>query len=156
MKKLLWAATALMVAMIGMSSCDKDKESEATIPYMGKCASVVYTDSGDVVYEEYIMGALESEAVALTGENSLFQQTAKIKETSAYIVELMCDQKAAAEYLDKVNKLTDSKIRFTLDELYGDSVNFDTLDAFNLNLELYGFAPSYGQWMKIGDFKWAP
>lgn len=156
MKKLMWAATAIMVAMIAMSSCDNDKDSEATIPYMGKCAAIAYADSGDVVYQEYIEGALGSEGIALTGENSLFQKSAKIKDTSAYIVELMCDQNAAAEYLDKVNKLTDKKLRFAMDELYGDSVNFDTLDAFNLTLELYGFAPSYGRWMKIGDFKWEP
>lgn len=135
MKNLFWTALALVGLLGGFAACsmDTDNEAEATVSYYGVCDGIVFADSGDVVYKPYISAAIATERMPLVGERSLFTEKAKTDDGYVQNAIVLCNQKAVDTYDHVLANVSAAYMRESLIVLYGDSVNFDTLDAFTVN-----------------------
>lgn len=141
MRKQFLTTLALVALICGIESCsmDTDNEAEASVSYIGMCDKIVFADSGDVAYVKYITSAISTERLPLVGEHSLFTEKAKTDDGYVQNAVAKCNQQAIDTYDHVLANVSSSYLRSTLITLYGDSVDFDTLDAFTIHYSLNSF-----------------
>ena len=140
MKKLFWIVTVGIVATLVPSACsmDTDDEAEATVPYMGVCDRIEFADSADFDYAPLIAQLIMTEKVPLTGDASLFTEEAKTNDGYVQNAIVLCNEKAIKTYDAMLAQVTPAYMRSQLVATYGDSIQFDSLDAFTIHYSLYG------------------
>lgn len=144
MKNLFWMVLAFVGLFGGFAACsmETDNEAEATMAYFGVCNDIVFADSGDVVYATYISDAIASERMPLVGNRSAFTEKAKTADGYVQNAIVQCNQQAIETYDHVIANVSSSYMRESLIVLYGDSVNFDTLDAFTIDYSLMSLVDS--------------
>lgn len=152
MKKLLFMAALMLAASFAFVSCNKDDESEARVPYQGKCDSIFFSDSADVVFEQYINDVFATKGIAFTGIQSLFYEEAKTNVSSVYYAQAVCDGQAKVTYENLLKTLTSNDVRKALVNTYGDSIDFSGLDNFDVVFGLYGIDVTNNIY-KVAEFR---
>ena len=147
MKKLFWIVTAGIVATLMPSACsmDTDNEAEATVPYMGLYDKIVFADSVDVDYEPFIVEIIATEQIPLTGDASVFSEKAKTDDGYVQNAIALCHEKAIKTYEGMLAQVSSAYLRSRLVATYGDSIQFDSLDAFTIHYNLYAMMQSSTQ-----------
>lgn len=140
MKRLLYVMV-LCLGMSGLVACsmDTDSESTVTIQYVGNCDSVVFVHAKDTVFEKYIRKVITSKTIPLVGDNSMFSETFTTEDEYIQNAIYNCNQKALKTYETMVKNVSSKMLLSTMETLYGDSVNFDSLGYYTIYYSLYGF-----------------
>lgn len=140
MRKLLWIVAAAICTSAAFTACsmDTDNEAEASVVYHGESDKIVFADSADIVYTDYINKVMETKQVPLTGVASVFTESARTDDGYVANAIALCHEKAIKTYDTAINGISSRQFRTALDATYGDSIDFDSLGTFTVNLSLYG------------------
>ena len=130
-------------------SMETDEEASATIPYVGYCDSVVFEQEQDTVFEPYIKAVIATKTIPLVGDNSMFTESYTTKDGIYQNAVANCNYQAMKTYEVMLDNVTPRIMRSTMVTLYGDSVDFDSLDRYTIYYSLYGFVNT--QDVKVGS-----
>ncbi len=148
MKKLLIAASLLIVSAFSFQSCLDDVNNEFSSKFVGVVDSIQYEDINDTAFNEHIVKAFSSEEMPLSGEPSIFD----VKETSNVSPDRAlynCIMTAEKQYEDLLKTIDPKEInvRNEIQKYTADTLDADTLDGFVVYYGLYGYSLfSDGKW----------
>ena len=141
MKKLLIAASLLIVSAFSFQSCLDDATNEFSSTFIGIIDSIEYEDINDTSFNECIVKAFSSAEIPLSGESSIFE----VKENSNVSPDRAlynCIMSAEQQYYNLLQTIDPKEInvRRAIQEYTADTLDADTLDGFVIYYGLYGYS----------------
>lgn len=141
MKKLLIAASLLIVSAFSFQSCLDDATNEFSSTFIGIIDSIEYEDINDTSFNECIVKAFSSAKIPLSGEPSIFE-VKEVSNESPDRALYNCIMTAEKQYYNLLQTFDpkEKNVRDEINNYTADTLNADTLDGFVIYYGLYGYS----------------
>lgn len=144
MKKLLIAASLLIVSAFSFQSCLDDATNEFSSTFIGIIDSIEYEDINDTSFNECIVKAFSSAETpfgVLSGEPSIFE-VKEVSNVSPDRALYNCIMSAEQQYYNLLQTFDpeEKDVRKEINKYTADTLNADTLDGFVIYYGLYGYS----------------